>query len=71
MKKGMQAALWLLKIYCILYFIIVFLHIYKCVWKPGFLKSSHKWLAMWVAAVKLKKFVNLHNEILVEDAWYV
>jgi len=28
------------KIYCILYFIIVFLHIYKCAWKPAFLKSS-------------------------------
>jgi len=42
-KKGTQAAPCILKIYCILYFKIVFLHIYKCAWKLAFLKSSHNY----------------------------
>jgi len=40
-EKGTQAAPCILKIYCILYFKIIFLCIYKCAWKLAFLKSSH------------------------------
>jgi len=40
-EQGIQATPFLLKIYCILYFKILFLYIYKCAWKPAFLKSSH------------------------------